>query len=216
MSDERKASIAWVAEKLRVSAHHEAGHAVAAVLVGGSVEHLRLTDDRDSSKWGNCRSTMPTTVAKRGFNTFAGPWADVRAQWPEGAPLDGVDANGRTFSQCVAQEFAEDLYGDGLLDEDPSLDLPELHELGVEPDLFGDDLESYLWIWEQSGGNAADRATVEAEWLGKLEVLWPIIQALATQLLAVRDMDGVDVHAIVEPMLAELKPRLAELDGLSA
>jgi hypothetical protein len=71
-------------ERIRFrTAHHEAGHAVAAVLRGGDVQHLKIGDptdagllDADRGLVGVTRQTSePCNVP---FMAFAGPWAEWR------------------------------------------------------------------------------------------------------------------------------------------
>jgi hypothetical protein len=203
---------AWLEAKRHVTAHHRAGHAVAAVLVGGEVEHVRLVGDLDADRWGNTRSTMMPRVDTRAFATFAGPWADARVRWPDGLPLDKTNADGRTFSQCVAEAFAVD-YVDG-----DDVDLDDLDALGVEPEYGGDDLQCYLWVWENDRVQAAirsgklkapkgftwpTRGVYEAEWCQRLEKAWPAIQAVAALLLEYAELTGDEVEAIVERTLPE-------------
>lgn len=78
-----------------IDAHHEAGHAVAAVMRGGVVHHIKLGDstdagliDPDRESVGVTRHT--STRNNQPFVAFAGPWAEwrVRSQLGEAEEMD--------------------------------------------------------------------------------------------------------------------------------
>lgn len=66
-----------------ITAHHEAGHAVAAEMRGdGEVRALAIepTDQYLGKTWFRAK---PADLA---FVTFAGPWAEARCRWPAKPP----------------------------------------------------------------------------------------------------------------------------------
>lgn len=83
----------YLAHRRIATAHHEAGHAVAAVLRGGDVHHLKLGDptdagllDADRELVGAARVTLdPGDVP---FMAFAGPWAEWRLGTETGETAD--------------------------------------------------------------------------------------------------------------------------------
>ena len=86
-----------------IAAHHEAGHAVAAVMRGGSTltsVTLSETEHGHGSTWA--RQHQWDT----GFLTYGGPWAEARCKWGD-RPLDGEDEDGATFPDAVTGVFLE-------------------------------------------------------------------------------------------------------------
>jgi hypothetical protein len=81
-------------ERIRFrTAHHEAGHAVAAVMRGGDVHHLKLGDptdagllDVDRESIGVTRNTSDSWNVP--FVAFAGPWAQWRHRKETGETED--------------------------------------------------------------------------------------------------------------------------------
>ena len=65
-----------------LTAYHEAGHAVAAVVSGRQLISVSIGDNPSIRSRGSRKS--------RGFVSYAGPWAEGRAEWDLG-PIVGLD-----------------------------------------------------------------------------------------------------------------------------
>ncbi|MGO9350786.1 MAG: hypothetical protein ACLP3C_08120 [Mycobacterium sp.] len=75
------------------TAHHEAGHAVAAVMRGGVVHHLKLGDPTDAGLLDAERESIGVTRQTSDswnvpFMAFAGPWAEWRLGTETGETKD--------------------------------------------------------------------------------------------------------------------------------
>ncbi len=140
-------------------AHHEAGHAVAAVYRGGTLEEIvlgtadwtRVDDGADTPGWTK-HITLPN---HRPFVTFAGPWAE--AMWMLENGNDDADFND-TFSVAWDDNTDGDTTKyEGIVDQLEQ----DSRNLGLGP--VGRD-------WE-------------ADWMNELEILWPVIREVADALL---------------------------------
>lgn len=91
-----------------VTAHHEAGHAVAVLMRGGGrLHYIDMSETADYRGYTHFNAE----VFDIPFITYAGPFAEARAQWPHD-DLDGEDEYGRTFGECVAAAFRANADGD--------------------------------------------------------------------------------------------------------
>lgn len=142
------------------TAHHEAGHAVAAVARGGTFDGLTIeaTTTRDGR--------VHVTYERRhhDFVTFAGPWADARVDWGD-RPPNGVDADGSTFHDYLRASLR--VNADDLRLYVPSRNLPT--EL-FEADSFGGDAPEIPLARDES-------------WYAELESYWPTMQLMADMVL---------------------------------
>jgi len=141
-------------------AHHEAGHAVAAVARGGRVVEISL----GSSDWSTADTTADepgyvvhrTTETNAPFVTFAGPWAE--AMWM-------VEIDGECEDIYEALELAwtnspdgdGEKYGQRVAELHAAAELIGLHPLGTP--------------WE-------------ADWEQELAELWPAVCEIADALLS--------------------------------
>ncbi|MGP5124284.1 hypothetical protein ACTXJU_15590 [Glutamicibacter ardleyensis] len=136
---------------------HEAGHAVAATLRGGSKlisVDLTETSERDGITWHNSKPFDNPFIA------YAGPWAEARHAWGEKETLGEFDEDGLTFSDYLGGAFIAGGEHDLQVIESGRLkDLPE----GTDP--------------------AALQASTELTWALQLESVWPAIQAVANDLM---------------------------------
>ena len=80
-----------------LTACHEAGHAVAAVLRGGTFDSISIEPTVTRDGFIHTRGVKACDAE---FVKFAGPWAGARADWPA-LPLDGVDGDGSTFDDYL-------------------------------------------------------------------------------------------------------------------
>ncbi|GLE56387.1 hypothetical protein NJBCHELONAE_16960 [Mycobacteroides chelonae] len=148
------------AEQRCGTAHHEAGHAVAAVARGGTFSSFSI--EPTTTYDGGVHVTHDRR--HRDFVTFAGPWADARLGWGD-RTLHGIDDNGLTFYDYVRTSMCVNA-GDLRLYE-PDRDLPR--EL-FEADVFGGETPEIPL--------ARDDA-----WYTELESYWPTIEAIAADAL---------------------------------
>jgi hypothetical protein len=103
-----------------LTAHHEAGHAVAVLMRGAGQLHYIDLNATDEYLGYTHYASKPCDSA---FITYAGVWAEARAQWPL-ADLDAEDDDGCTFNDYVLGAFLANIDGDAepyrtLMDADP-------------------------------------------------------------------------------------------------
>lgn len=80
-----------------LAAHHEAGHAVAAVMRGGSrLKSVTI----DETVHGDGLTVHTSAPWDRSFIAWAGPWAEARLRWGD-RPLDAEDDDCQTFDDYV-------------------------------------------------------------------------------------------------------------------
>jgi hypothetical protein len=156
-----------------LTAFHEAGHGVAAVRRRGTFDAISIEPTIGRDGFIRTRGVDPCDDP---FVIFAGPWAEVRAEW-DGLPLDGVDRNGLTFMDYLTTSMR--VNANDLREYVPDRDLPS--EL-LYADLGCSDEEA------PEIPLARDQS-----WYGELESCWPTIQWLADMVLNVlRPGDPVD------------------------
>lgn len=151
-----------------LTAHHEAGHAVAALMRGGG-ELLSITIEPTAQYAGFTRTRHQIWDAA--FVTFAGPWAEARATWGPRA-LDDIDDDGCCFGDYVTEAWFNNLHGDGQTYQD---------------NLIG----------ESAFGLARDPAEREDWWSTELDDRWPVIQAVALLLLDGERVDHATVDELL-------------------
>lgn len=151
-----------------LTAHHEAGHAVASVMRGGSSFRsvdLSRADEGHGLTLHRCKPTDGPFIA------YAGPWAEARYLWPADVPLDGEDDDGMTFGDYVAGIFlGQPDDAAALAPDDERVLLLRAH--GVEVDPY-------------------------AVWHMELERAWPAVQRVAARLLAGDVLTDADVRQTV-------------------
>ncbi|MGX9297740.1 M50 family metallopeptidase [Tsukamurella paurometabola] len=82
---------------LDLTAHHEAGHAIAAVMRGGSSLRSVTIDLNQPGHGLTLHRSAPWDF---GFIAYAGPWAEARFLWGE-RPFDERDEDDCDFSDYV-------------------------------------------------------------------------------------------------------------------
>lgn len=166
----------------KVTAHHEAGHAVAAVMRGGS--SLRsVTFDPDGlgglTLWRGSRWDL-------GFIAYAGQWAE--AHYGDRA---GILPRGLTAAQYLNSGLDE---AREWLEDNPDEDTDE-HDDWAHIVAHLDDMAAMM-----TAVPAHQRPTddgVLSGWARELEAGWPAIQAVAARLLAGDVLTDADVRRIV-------------------
>ncbi|HVG84264.1 MAG TPA: hypothetical protein VM820_07085 [Vicinamibacterales bacterium] len=165
---------------LDVTAHHEAGHAMAAVMRGGS--SLRgVTIDVDRP--GHGLTLLRTAPWDTGFMAYAGPWAEARFVWGN-RPLDAHNDNDCTFSDCVV--------GVLLHQSDDAAMWGAWHHEPAQ--------ESVRQAMADLGMTFAP----EEVWDRELELVWPEIQTLAQRIRAGESVTDTEVRDLYEATLLDV------------
>ncbi len=169
-----------------VVAFHEAGHAVAAVMRGGSsLTSVSLNEHRHGAGITRFRAL----VFDQPFVVWAGPWAEARHAWGD-RPFDSEDEDGCILDDYVAGVFLAQP-GDA---EGYRLALRALSDLGVPDDAI---------------------ATTEGIWAREMEGVWPVIEAVAAALLRGEVIDDGAVRVAVEGPPAACQPDANEFPSFS-
>ena len=154
---------------------------MAAVLRGGTFDSISI--EPTVTRHGFIR-TRGVKACDADFVTFAGPWAEARADWPA-LPLDGVDRDGSTFDDYLRASMLANA-------NDLRQYVPE-HDIPFE-----------RFIAEVCGGEVPQIPLArDKSWYVELETCWPTIQSVADML-----MSGVEVTAeAVETLLADTRSK---------
>lgn len=159
-------------EQLRITAIHEAGHAVATLMRGGGIlRSITITPGQDHLGL-TVHNSKPFD---HGFIAYAGIWAEARAQWGD-RPMHEIDDDMQDFNDYVSCVYLEQ-------SSDAAIVWQEEQEHSAIQDMVG---------------VPAEKKTVLSEiWDRELESRWPVILKVG-QLL----MDGEPVtHDVVESLL---------------
>jgi hypothetical protein len=143
----------------RLTAYHEAGHAVAAGMRGGS--ELRSVTLHATPGAG--LTVHRSHGWDHGFIAYAGVWAEARASWPL-ADLTGCDDDGLTFDDYVA----------GVLLSQPG---------DAQTILAASRRMRELFAATGRADELPAEAATEITWQAELEAVWPQIGDLANRLL---------------------------------
>lgn len=171
------------ADPVRIlTAFHEAGHTVAALMRGdSSLLSVSLSDTP-----GEGITWHRSQVWDQAFIAYAGPWAEARHEWGD-RPLDDLDDDGCTFDEVLAGCMLAGGAGDApIIDQGLS---PEgiAAELGADVDAEG--------MAEQLREIAAARESV---WQMELERAWLAVCAVAPRLVAGETVTNAEVAALLE------------------
>jgi hypothetical protein len=152
-----------------LTAHHEAGHAVVALMRGGELTSISIDCSDPCTTAGHPTTKHAGYTGFRAepwdiqFATYAGPWAEARCQWNQDS-LHGEDDDGRVFGLYVI--------GAWRVNRDGDYDKYVLLEEGILPDGTRFDMPTTL---------IAER---EEAWDFQLEKLcWPVIRTVARLLM---------------------------------
>ena len=157
-------------------AHHEAGHAVAAVVRGGTLHDVFLgkvdwsTDDDSADTPGG---TMHQTAWEaQPFVTFAGPWAEAIWMLEHEDDVDDID-------EALGYAWDNNIDGDAAKYED------RVSILSGAAAQLGFPTIGRAWEWQ---------------WSNEFEPLWPVVCQVAALLI-----DGQPVtHTVVRSLLDNL------------
>lgn len=165
-------------------AYHEAGHAVAAAMRGfGHFDEAVLSVRANAGSgidWGAAPGPALPFVA------YAGPWAQARARWAE-LGCAGEDEGGRRFEEHVADEVLR-CPRDAM-----AVALAEYDIATLLRDGGADENECWRWV----------RGVLFA-WRGDLEDMWPVVDAVARDLLGGAAVPIAAVRAATDDRLAAL------------
>ena len=165
-----------------LTAFHEAGHAVAALMRGGS----SLLSVSLSVAHGEGITWHRSHVWDQAFIAYAGPWAEARYEWGD-RPLDDLDDDGCTFDEVIAGCTLAGGAGDApIIDQGLS---PE----GIAAELGAD--SGSADVADQLREIAAAR---ESTWRMELERVWPTVGTVAARLLAGETVTNAEVAALLE------------------
>jgi hypothetical protein len=99
-------------ELRRITAHHEAGHAVATYVRGGTVDSITIMPT--ATLLGETL-TSPKSWTATAFAIHAGPWAEARVQWQLSTFDLDDNYHSRLFEDKLHQAWMLNLDGDGDL-----------------------------------------------------------------------------------------------------
>lgn len=159
-----------------ITAHHEAGHAVAAVMRGGST----LRSVTLSKRPGEGVTWMNAHVWDSGFQSYAGPWAEARHLWTE-PTLAGIDEQGRSFDDLIAEVLFMQPSDALAVDDDDRAQRSLLQRSGLPAHKVESMMENRRKVW-----------TLE------LEAVLPAIREVARMLLDGLPIDHTTVHGLVD------------------
>ena len=164
------------------SAHHEAGHAVAAVFRGGELLAVHLghvdwsTFDNSADRPGETHHRTRREVQP--FVTFAGPWATARWTVEHDPEVDD-------FDQALELAWNDQYDGDGAK--------------------YRARVEKLTLAAAQLGFPSVGRyCPWEYEWTQELDLLWPAVCEVAALLIDGQPVTHDDVLAAVERIDAQL------------
>jgi hypothetical protein len=163
-----------------LTACHEAGHAVATLMRGGGT-FLKVTIEPTADYEGLTRVRLkPCDV---NFNCYAGPWAEARAKWPQGLPLDQFDDDGFDFDDYLL----------GVLISQPD-DLKGLSEPADETEAAIRAAMTQLLGVEATRQADTNRERV---WHSELDQMWPVIESVAQMLMSGAAVTARQVRALM-------------------
>lgn len=139
----------------RLTAFHEAGHAVAVILRSGTIIAIAIRPDGGETHHGATDHYGADWANP--FIAYAGPWAEARVQWSRG-DIGATTSDGRTFKDFVRLAF------EGSADAATyAAYLPHEEAWSQDPPTF---------------------EAKTARWDEELEDHWSVIRAVAAELLS--------------------------------
>lgn len=164
-----------------LTACHEAGHAIATVMRGGTITSITIepTEHYLGKTWTRA------TPDHQAFIIYAGPWAEARAQWPADVPLnDWNDEDGLEFEDYIFGAFLQNRDGD----------LAEYtHWRAVDTEKVPAELAHLVVDPEQV-------------WCRELEEHWPVILEVADLLMSDQPVTTHTLEDLVENRTSSVFP----------
>lgn len=155
-----------------ITAHHEAGHAVAVCMRGGSELRAVVIDEEHH---GNGLTTFRSKPVDNGFIAYAGCWAQARFLWGTRA-LDECDDEGLEFPDCVM----------GVLIEQPG-----------DAEIVDAATIAHRATLESAGLDHLSH-DAHAVWMMELERQWLTIQTVAGALLSEGVVTTASIRQLIE------------------
>ena len=162
-----------------LTAIHEAGHAVAAVMRGGG-ELTSITIDPTEDYDGHTQIRAKSFDA--GFICYAGIWAEARQKWGMRA-LDAIDDEGCEF---------EDYIGGVMLCQ------PEDMIEVIAQEQFWEYLAGLPNFPVEAGAKDSFVSKNFQDWQRELEGMWTVVQSVASRLVRGETVDHDTVYGLVE------------------
>jgi hypothetical protein len=91
-----------------LTAHHEAGHAVAALACkDGKLISITIDPPPEHPEYAGSTHVQVEDAWQLQFAVYAGPWTEARRKWPRDSlgSLDDQDERGRPFREYVRDAF---------------------------------------------------------------------------------------------------------------
>ncbi len=169
------------------AAYHEAGHAVAAIALGGQLEWVSLA--REGWIGGKTKAAFPHCAALRLYIQIRG--TDSLRRRTECELERAASAYGRRNARRAVALYS-------LAGEQATLILLGMEQLGLNETLWGSQQDIGEVNLEAIGPNpyiAIERGRRRVHRL--LTRYWPAVECLAQRLLAVRRLTGMEVGALL-------------------
>ncbi|BBY08113.1 M50 family metallopeptidase [Mycobacterium noviomagense] len=181
-----------------LTAHHEAGHAVAALLRGGG--ELKSMTIEPTADYAGCTWSRSKAV-DRAFIVYAGPWAEARVRW-NGPTLDDFDEDGLDFNDHLMTAFLRNPDDRAAYKEAGGGGDPFQHTIGqMLPSAGSADRDSLAdFLRQQAAQLGIDMAHPEQVWTAELERVWPAICEVAALLVDGQAVDHDTVQAAIKRM----------------
>lgn len=166
-----------------LTACHEAGHAVACLMRGGGT--FTSVTIEPTAEYLGC-TFMRLRQWDGEFTSYAGPWAEARARWPEHLRIDEFDPDEREFADYIIEALAlnpSDLEGYAKPKGETAVAIRAAQEHH-----FGDAI-------------AEMDAARDETWDAELEAMWPIMLLVAKLLIDDQPVTAEVVRALIEKRL---------------
>ena len=170
-----------------LTACHEAGHAVACLMRGGGT-FTSVTIERTDDYLG-CTFTRLKQWDSQ-FVSYAGPWAEARAQWPSDLSVGELDDDGGEFNDYIVFALAAnppDLQGY----REPTGEIAIAIRKALERDC-GDETIRQMDV-------ARDEI-----WDRQLEDMWPVMLSVAQMLIDGQAVNDEVVRSLIDERLRVL------------
>jgi len=171
-----------------VTACHEAGHVVACLMRGGGT-FTSVTIERTDEYLG-CTFTRLKQWDNQ-FVSYAGPWAEARAQWPEDLSVDDLDDEGLGLNDYIAIALVANP-PDRQGYEEPTGALA----IAIRKDLERDRSDEVIRQMDAARDETWDRG---------LESMWPVMLSVAHMLMDGQVVNEEVVRSLIDERLSDLR-----------